>query len=167
MKTFFIRLYRAGKLDEEFYEELVVDSDYLIQSASIIILYSLASGIGNYTTRGMTGFILGTIIALISWLLYAYISFFIANQLLEIKETRVDIGELLRITGFASAPGLLRIFGLVPILFNIVFLISTIWMLLTMITAIKQAYELDLLRAAGASLAGWILQAIILGFFQL
>ena len=167
MKNFFIRLFRAAKLDAEFYEELVVDSDYLIQSASVIILYSLASGIGNYTSRGMTGFILGTIIALISWLLYAYLTFFIANQLLEIKETRVDIGELLRITGFASAPGLLRIFGLVPVLFNIVFIISTIWMLLTMIAAIKQAYELDLLRAVGVSMAGWILQAIILGFFQL
>lgn len=167
MKNFFIRLFRAAKLDEEFYEELVVDSDHLIQSASVIILYSLASGIGNYTSRGMTGFILGTIIALISWLLYAYLTFFIANQLLEIKETRVDVGELLRITGFASAPGLLRIFGLVPVLFNIVFIISTIWMLLTMIAAIKQAYELDLLRAVGVSMAGWILQAIILGFFQL
>lgn len=165
MKTFIIRLYRAARLDEKFYEELVEDSDYLIQSSSIIILYSLASGIGNYTSRGMTGFILGTIIALISWLLYAYLTFFIANQLLEIKETRVDIGELLRITGFASAPGLLRIFGLVPILFNIVFIISTIWMLLTMIAAIRQAYELELPRAAGVCLAGWILQAIILYFF--
>ncbi|MFC1495043.1 YIP1 family protein [Thermodesulfobacteriota bacterium] len=165
MKTFIIRLFRAAKLDTEFYEEVVVDSEYLIQSICVIILYSLATGIGNYASTGLPGFILGTIIALISWLLYAYLTFYIANQLLEIKETRVDIGELLRITGFASAPGLIRIFGLIPGLFNIVFLISGIWMLLTMIAAVKQAYELELPRAAGVCLAGWIIQAVMLGFF--
>ena len=167
MKIFIIRLFRAAKLDANFYEEVIVDSDYLIQSVSVIILSSLASGIGNITSRGISGFIFGTVIALVSWLLYAYVTFFISNQLLHSKETRVDFGELLRITGFASTPGLIRIFGIFPHLISIVFIISGIWMLITMIIVIKQAYDLELLQSAGACLAGWIIQFIILVVFYL
>ena len=55
---------------------------------------------------------------------------------------RADIGELLRTIGFATAPGILRIFGLVPGLGVPMVVISAVWMLAAMIAAgVPQALD--------------------------
>jgi hypothetical protein len=155
---------RAAKLDTELYEEIVVDHDYFIQSICVIILSSLSTGIACIPTKGILGLILVTIISLVCWLLWAYVTFFIANQLLPTKDKSVDFEEVIRITGFASTPGLIRIVAIIPSLFGIVFLISGIYMLIMMATAIKHAFDFDILRALGVSLIGGVIYAIILGF---
>lgn len=160
MKLFLNRILRAAKLDITLYEEVVVDSDSLNQSIFIIILSSLAAGIGGIMTGGKLFFIFGTIIVLISWLLWAYLTFIISNKLLHTKETRVDWGDVLRTTGFTSTPGLIRILGIIPGLVGVVFLIAGIWMLIGMIIAIRQAFDLETPRAIRVSLIGWVIQAI-------
>ena len=67
--------------------------------------------------------------------------FEIGGRLLPEPETSVDVGELLRTIGFASAPGLLRVFGVVPELTVPVFALATIWMLVAMIVAVRQALD--------------------------
>jgi mannose/fructose/N-acetylgalactosamine-specific phosphotransferase system component IID len=94
MKIFINRMLRAAKLDVNLYEEVAVDSDSLNQSILIIILSSLAAGIGGITTGGILLFIFGTIVVLISWLLWAYLTFIIGTKLLHTKETRVDWGDI-------------------------------------------------------------------------
>ena len=77
----------------------------------------------------------------------------------------VDLKEVIRITGFASTPGIIRFLGIIPGLYGIVFLISGIWMLVMMATTIKHAYELDMLRALGVSLIGGIIPSGIFMVF--
>jgi hypothetical protein len=159
MKIFINRMLRAAKLDVNLFEEVAVDSDSLNQSIFIIILSSLAAGIGGITTGGTLLFIFGTIVVLISWLLWAYLTFIISTRLLHTKETRVYWGDVLRTTGFTSTPGLIRILGIIPGLVGIVFLIAGIWMLIAMIIAIRQAFDFETPRTIGICLIGWVIQA--------
>jgi succinate dehydrogenase/fumarate reductase cytochrome b subunit len=70
----------------------------------------------------------------------------------------------LKTTGFSSSPGLIRVLGVIPGLAAIVFFIASIWMLVTMVIAVRQALDYEsTLRAVGVCLIGWIIQMLILG----
>ncbi|MBW1711158.1 MAG: hypothetical protein JRG97_12815, partial [Deltaproteobacteria bacterium] len=72
-------------------------------------------------------------------------------------------GQLLRTIGFSSSPGLIRIIGIIPGLTGIVFFIASIWMLVAMVIAVRQALDYkSTMRAVGVCLIGWIIQGIIL-----
>ncbi len=66
---------------------------------------------------------------------------FIGTRLLPGPETVADHGELLRTIGFSSAPGTLRILALVDPISGIVFLVCTLWMLVAMVVAVRQALD--------------------------
>ena len=77
--------------------------------------------------------------------------------------THATHGELLRTIGFSASPGLLRVFGVIPMLREAVFLIAGIWMLVAMIIAVRAALDYkSTWRAVGVCLIGWIIQAIFL-----
>jgi len=74
----------------------------------------------------------------------------------------VDVGELLRTTGFASTPGLLRVLGIVPGVTAPVFAVTAIWMLLAMVVAVRQALDYrSTARAVGVCVLGWVLAIAI------
>ncbi|MEO5740731.1 MAG: hypothetical protein ABIS29_09075, partial [Vicinamibacterales bacterium] len=56
-------------------------------------------------------------------------------------QTQTDVGELLRTIGFAASPGILRILGVVPVIGGTIYVISTVWMLVAMVIAIRQALD--------------------------
>jgi len=107
--------------------------------------------------------LIGTIIALISWYVWAYITYFIGTRLLPEPQTKAHHGDLLRTIGFSSSPGLIRILGIIPGLTWLVFLVASIWMLVAMVIAVRQALDYQsTLRAVGVCIIGWIIQALIL-----
>ena len=63
------------------------------------------------------------------------------TRILPEPQTRSDVGELLRTTGFAAAPGLLRGLGFVPFLAVPVAIVVTFWMLAAMVVAVRQALD--------------------------
>ncbi len=74
-----------------------------------------------------------------------------------------DKGELLRTIGFSSSPGLLRILAIIPGIGEIIFMIASVWMLVTMVIAVRQALDYQsTLRAVGVCMIGWVIQTIIL-----
>ncbi len=160
------RIFRAAKLDANLYEEVEADKRALSQAIVIVVLSSLAAGIGSISDAGPGGIALGTIAALIGWLIWAYLSYMIGTKLLPTPETKADYGELLRTTGFSSSPGLIRILAIIPGLAGIVFLVAGIWMLLAMVIAVRQALDYkSTMRAVGVCIIGWIIQALVLGIF--
>jgi len=128
-----------------------------------VVLAALAAGIGNFTTLGLTGLVVGTLAALVSWYIWAFLTYLIGTKLLPEPETQSDVGELLRTIGFASSPGLLRVFGVVPALGDIVFLVAGLWMLIAMVIAVRQALDYKSTgRAIGVCLIGWVIQLVVL-----
>lgn len=163
MTNFQNRMLRAAKLDVNLYEEVEADTGSMRQAMGVVVLSSIAAGIGSIATGGLSGILMGTFAALIGWYVWAYLTYLIGTKLLPEPQTKADFGELLRTIGFASSPGLIRVLGIIPGLGGVVFLAASIWMLIAMVIAVRQALDYkSTLRAVGVCVIGWIIQALIL-----
>jgi hypothetical protein len=163
MTSFRDRIIRAAKLDVNLYEEVEADRGAMRQAMGVVVLSSVAAGVGTFEIGGIGGVFMGTIIALIAWYVWAYLTYFIGTKFLPEPQTKADHGELLRTIGFSSSPGLIRALGVIPGLRAMVFTVASIWMLVAMIIAVRQALDYEsTLRAVGVCVIGWIIQALIL-----
>jgi hypothetical protein len=160
------RMIRAAKLDAQLYEEVEADKGALVQAMGVVVLASIASGVGSGRLGGLTGFFIGTVGALIGWFIWAALTYFIGTKILPEPTTKADVGELLRTTGFSSSPGLIRVLGLIPGITGIVFLVSGVWMLTAMIIAVRQALDYrSTFRAVGVCVIGWVVQVVVMLLF--
>ncbi len=160
------RMIRAAKLDVNLYEEVEADKGAMGQAMAIVVLSSVAAGIGTVGTAGITGLVLGTLVALAGWFIWAFLTYYIGTRLLPEPQTKADYGELLRTIGFSSSPGVLRILGIIPMLGNLLNFICGIWMLVAMVIAVRQALDYkSTWRAVGVCVIGWIVQVVIFAIF--
>ena len=156
------RMIRAAKLDVKVYEEVEADKSAMRQAMGVVVLSSVAAGIGSIGTIGVSGLLIGTIVALIGWFIWAFITYFVGTKILSEPQTSSDYGELLRTIGFSSSPGVIRILGIIPFLGGVINIIAGIWMLIAMVIAVRQALDYKSTgRAVGVCLIGWIIQFII------
>jgi hypothetical protein len=167
MTTFPHRLMGASVLDVDTYEEVEADRGATAQALIVVLASSLAGGIGatGLTRSGeplLEGVFFWSAVTLIAWAAWALLVFEIGGRLLPEPDTRVDVGELLRTIGFSSAPGLLRVFGVVPDLAVPVFALTTVWMLVAMVVAVRQALDYrSTARAIGVCTLGLALALVI------
>ena len=158
------RMLRAAKLDPHLYEEVETDATAMNQAMLVVVLSSVAAGIGSAGMIGRPNLIFMTLGALIGWYLWAFMTYWIGTKLLPEKETKTDYGQMLRTVGFSSAPGILRVLGIVPFLTNLVFMVTGIWMLVAMIIAVRQALDYQsTARAVGVCAIGWLIQMLFMG----
>lgn len=165
MTGFKDRILRAAKLDVHLYEEVEADKNTMPQAMSVVVLSSLAAGIGGIGmgVAGPGGILMGIVLALIGWYIWAFLTYFIGTKLLPEPQTHADLGELLRTTGFSSSPGLIRILGIIPGLGAVVFSVASIWMLVAMVIAVRQALDYkSTWRAVGVCAIGWVIQTVII-----
>ena len=156
------RMIRAAKLDVGLYEEVEADTGATGQAMLVVVLSSVAAGIGSVGGAGLKGLLLGALTALAAWYIWAFLTYFIGTRLLSESQTEADVGQLLRTTGFSSSPGLLRILGILPGLTGIVFLGCAVWMLVAMVIAVRQALDYrGTGRAITVCLIGWVVQVAI------
>lgn len=159
MSRYTDRIIRAAKLDVSLYEEVEADTGAMGQAVGVVVLSSVAAGIGNVLHGGAAGILGGVIVTLVTWFIWAYLTYFIGAKLLPEPQTEANPGQMLRTLGFASSPGLVRVFGIIPGLSNLVFLASSIWMLVAMVIAVRQALDYkSTWRAVGVCVIGWLIQ---------
>ena len=164
LASFTERMIGAAKLDVHVYEEVETDTGATSQAMGVVLLASLAGGIGavGLGTGGLGSFIIGAIAALIGWVSWAFVTYIIGTRLLPEPQTRADVGELMRTLGFAQSPGLLRIFGSLPGVGPIVLGLIQIWLLIAMVVAVRQALDYhSTFRAVGVCLVGWVFATAI------
>ena len=166
MNSVFVnRIIRACKLDISLYEEVEADKNATLQAALVVVLSSLAAGVGALSL-GASNFLMAPLLSLISWYIWAYLIYFIGAKLFPEPNTKADHGQLLRTIGFSSAPGLIRIFGFTPELMTITYVGAGIWMLIAMVIAVRQALDYESTwRAIGVVVIGFLVQAIVLIMF--
>ncbi len=162
MNNFFNRVFRAIKIDVDLYEEVERDKSATLQAGLVVVLSSMAAGVGALQL-GASNFLIAPVLSLISWYVWAYIIYFVGVKLFPDKNTKSDHGELLRTIGFSSAPGLIRVFGITPDLMTVTFIGSAFWMLACMVVGVRAALDYtSLWRALGVVIVSWIFQAILL-----
>jgi hypothetical protein len=160
------RIIGAAKLDVNIYEEVEADKDALFQAMGVVVLSSVAAGIGTIGSVGFGGLLTGTLTALVTWFIWAYLTYFIGAKFIPEPQTEADAGQLLRTIGFASSPGLIRVIGIIPGIGGAVAVIAGVWMLVAMVIAVRQALDYkSTLRAVIVCLIGWIIQALIFMLF--
>jgi len=168
MASFTDRLIGAAKLDVATYEEVEADQAATGQAMTVVVVSSLAAGIGSLGYLGLGGLFSMTIGALISWFIWAGLTYLIGTKLMPEPQTKADLGELLRTIGFSASPGILRILGFIPILGWLISIAASIWMLVAMVIAVRQALDYKSTgRAVGVCLIGFVIQWFVLATIML
>jgi hypothetical protein len=143
MNLFGYRLVGAALLDRAMYEGIEADRNALGQALAVVLLSSLAAGIGIAGWQGPDlGLLLSVAtVALASWVAWAMLMLQIGGRLLATTGTRTSLTELMRTIGFAASPGLLQAFGAFPRVTVFVFVVSWIWMFVATVVAVRQALD--------------------------
>lgn len=158
------RMLRAARLDPALYEEVEHDSQATGQAVGVVVASALAAGVGGASTGGLGGLIGLTLAALLGWVLWAGIIYLIGAKVLPTDKTEATVGQLLRTLGFAQSPGLLRVLGFIPLLGLIVHFVVGIWMLCSMVVAVRAALDYDSTgRAIGVVLLGFLAYMLTFG----
>ncbi|HJY84723.1 MAG TPA: hypothetical protein VKK81_27030 [Candidatus Binatia bacterium] len=167
MASLFTRMLRAAQLDAALYEEVEADHGALWQATSVVVLSSLAAGIGSRGIGVSGGLLTMTVATLLGWYIWAYLTYFIGTRWLPGLRTEADWGQLLRTIGFSSAPGILRVIGVLlpgPAWVSVMFLLVATWMLIAMVIAVRQALDYEsTARAVAVCAVGWGINLVISG----
>jgi len=156
------RIIGAARLDVNTYEEVEADTSALGQAMAVVVMASVAAGIGSLRTGGFGGLVMATLAALVGWFIWAGLTYLIGTKMLPEPQTQADMGEMLRTIGFASSPGLLSVFGILPFVGALVGLITSIWMLLAFVVAVRQALDYKSTgRAVAVCLIGFVVYLAI------
>lgn len=167
MSTLIGRLLGSASLNPRSYEEVESDSHANLQAVGVVVLSSMAAAVGT-GIRDWGSTVALLIVALASWILWVLLALLIGRQVMPLGETRVNFGQLLRTTGFSSAPGILRVLGLVPVIGWVLFLAVTVWMLFSFVVAVRQALDFPATgRALAVCLLGWIIHGMLFFGFVL
>jgi hypothetical protein len=170
MRLYFIRFFRAARLDASFYQEVAAEPLLLNQAWITVLLYAMLASWGSFGRAGAIGSNIGMISTLVGWYLWAFSSYFVATRLFRggsAETQRADRKAVIRGMGFACAPGVIRLLGIIPGLGIAVLVLSSIWMIVAATIAIKAALNFEnTTHAAGACIIGWIIGAIAQGLLM-
>lgn len=100
------------------------------------------------------------------WFIWAYLTCIIGTRLLTGPETATDYGRLLRVMGFSSSPGIIRVGGIIPGIGPLVHFAGGVWMLAATVAAVRRALKYtSTIQALAVCIIGWILQMALLWMF--
>jgi hypothetical protein len=161
MKNFLRTMIGAALMKPETYETVEADRSTTASALLVVVIASIAAALGT-GTRSIGGIVSLTLAALVTWMVWIGLTLVIGRQLMPVPETRTNMGEVFRTTGFSAAPGVLRIFAGIPGVGLPILIATTVWMLLTFVVAVRQALDLvSFNRALAVCLLGWIIHGIL------
>ncbi len=163
------RMIRAAKLDINLYEEVEHDSGANGQALAVVVLSSVAAGIGGGIAGAIEGgglfFLWGLLIGLGSgifgWLVWALFTYWVGSTLFKGPETEATYGQLLRTLGFANSVGVLRFFIFIPFLGGLIGFVVFVWILVAGVIAVRQALDFTTGRAIGTCIVGWLIYVLL------
>ena len=164
MTLYLYRLMGAAMLDRGMYEAIEADTRATRQAALTVLLASVAAGLGagGVWTPDPSRFAFVSVIALVTWLAWAMMTFQIGTWVLPGRQTASSFGELLRTIGFAAAPGLFQVFAALPGMAVPVFIVTVVWMFVAMVVGVRHA--LDYPRTGRALAVCGLAAGLVLAF---
>jgi Yip1-like protein len=160
--TFAARVRGVLLLDVRTFEEIEADTTANLQALIVVASASIAAGLGAGVRLGVVGLLRETFGALIGWVMWAAVTWVVGSKLLPEPQTRTDMGELLRVIGYAYAPNLFGFFAFIPTLGVVVSTVVSFWLLAATILAVRQALDyVSTWRAAAVVLIGWLIFVLI------
>lgn len=149
------RVIGALRLNVATFEEVERDQSATGQAAMVVLAGAISGGLG---TGRLSGIVLGAILGVAGWAVAAYVLMFVGTRLLPGKNTEADFGQVARTIGFAQAPYLLGILGIIPVLGYLIRIVLSIWVLVAMVIAVRQALDYDdTFRAVVVCVIAWVI----------
>ena len=152
-----MRILGALVLDASAYENVEADRHSAIQSAVVVMAVSVAGGVGaiGFGLIGLAGFLIGAIISLGAWLVWAATIVTLGTTAFAEPQTRSNFPELLRVLGFAATPGVFIALAAMPAAAPFVLVVVTAWMIAAAVVAVRQALDYrSTARAVAVCVAG-------------
>jgi hypothetical protein len=160
MTLFMRRLIGVLVLDRTTFEEIEADHHAAMQAVVVVILVCLAGGFAarGLGVAGVAGFVIGTIVSLGAFVVWAAIVTTLGTIALPEPQTHSDLGELLRVLAFAAAPGMFVALAAMRAVAPVVMIIVMAWTIATTVIGVRQALDYrSLPRAIVVCIAGWVL----------
>jgi hypothetical protein len=161
------RMMRAAKLETGVYEEIEADASATQQALWVVIIAAVLDGLGlalgailfeGRAEGFLGGLLIGVASAIIGWVVWAWLTYFIGTQLFNGSATP---GEMLRTIGFAQAPRVLNVFSFIPVLGGLLRFVVAIWLLIAGIVAIRQALDVTTGKAIATAIIGWLAMLVV------
>lgn len=164
--TFGERIGGVLRLQPATFEEIEGDRSATGQALAVVVLASVAAGIGAGLLLGPVALVRETLGALVGWVMWAGVTYLIGTRVLPEPGTKTDMGELLRVIGFSYAPNVFNIFAFIPIIGSLVRVVVAFWLLAATVIAVRQALDYkSTARAAAVVLIGWLLFVVVIWIF--
>lgn len=149
---FLRRLLGAATFKLPIYEEVEHDTEATLQAAGVVGLVAIAAALGGIAS-GPGGLLAGVLGAYLGWALWSGACYVVGVQLFG---GTASWGELLRTIGFAQAPGILLLLGALPVAGALLYIAILLWIVGTVLTAIRQALDFNTMKATFTALAGFV-----------
>jgi hypothetical protein len=157
---FFRRFIGALVLDAGAYEDIEADRHAAMQSVVVVVGVCLAGGFaaGGLDLANAAGFASGALMALGAWLVWVALIAVLGTIALAEPQTKSDVPELLRVLGFAAAPGVFIALAALRSAAPVVLVIVSLWMIAAAVMGLRQALDY---RSTGRALAVCVVAFLI------
>jgi hypothetical protein len=152
------RIIGVFQLDVPTFEQIEHDTTATGQAAGVVAIAAVCRAVGSSISAGIAGggvganFLVTLVAAFIGWIVWSALTYWIGTSLFE---GTADLGEMLRVIGFAQAP---LILALVPCLGA---LVGGIWALVASFIAIRQGLDLDNTKTFVTIIIGFLAYVVI------
>ncbi len=168
MKLLFARMIRAIRLDQSLFDEVINDPKTQGHSYWVVAILAMATGYGMFSRAGSMAVNIGLAVTFLSWYVWAFTIYFAGTRIFHAEPSRIDRKTVLRVMAFASAPGIIRIFGVIPNTTLIIFLFTSAWIVLAGAMGIKLIFRLDKLgKSILLCAATWLVVLFLQIFFMI
>jgi len=162
VQPFVVRLFGAARIDPKVYGQVASDPAATNQAAVVVALSALAQAIGGPERIAIAEIPIALAWSYFSWLIPGTLVWLVAVRVLKHE---ADLPRVLRCVGFATAPQIYWLLGLLPIeaeAFRLAIGVVVFMMaLVANVIAIREAFAVPTLRAAVIFAGGFLAFALL------
>jgi len=139
------------------FEDIEADHRANGQALAIVVIGTLAAGVGGGQYGGVGRMMLESVGAVVGLITWAALTYLLGVRVLPEPQTRSNLGELLRVMGYATAPTLFAPLAAAPLVGRAIPFIVSLWLLATFTIGVRQALDYrSTIRAFIVVIVGWL-----------
>ena len=158
----------AVRLDVRTFEEVRTDQTATLQALAVVLLAALATGTGLQVGLGFLP--LYAVSWVVTWVAWVFLIYLLGTSLFATPETDADWGQLVRTAGFAQAPAVFNVFGIITIIgltgHFVLVIVVIAWRFAATVVAVRRTFNYrSRWRAAavvGTGFLPWVLIELLL-----
>lgn len=130
--------------------------------AGVLIVAIIVAAVVGISFQ-LSGLIGGLLLPILAWLIFSGVASFTSSHVFGEPTTRAEFAPILRIAGFALAPGVLVVFNVIPFIGGVAITIAILWGLVAVTVAIRQTVMIGTVRAALTTVSSALATLVICG----